>query len=473
MGVLDTQTIRRRKGNRYLRRDRSAPDHRTTGRTRAPEPAPRARREQVQYRVRAPEGPSRWATGAEAVVAAAVYAAQVLGRWAWLATRTLVWLGGRGLAGLARASVAGLRAALRALAWFAALGWRAGIAAARGMGLAAQRAQPHVERGARASVELGWEGARASARLGRRAATYSAAQLRTQAEDMRDGFPDLQQGASLARRQARGLWASIVAGMRRRGWLARPPWRRALRVAAVTVGLGAATWGVAVAAVLVPPALVRSDALAVETIDVAGHDRVAVDQILAAAGVEPGDNLLAVELPQVADDVRALPWIGDVQLRRRYPDRLCITVVEREPVLLLADQSLWFVDPDGEVFKRVEPREWIDLPVVTGLSMEDRVADPEGCRQRLREAHGVVQAFAASRSMEPEDIGELHLLPAGGFVVRTTRDGVALRLDERDVERGLARLDTLLERDLLSLAAVDQVDLSLRNQVVATRKAEL
>lgn len=111
--------------------------------------------------------------------------------------------------------------------------------------------------------------------------------------------------------------------------------------------------------------------------------------------------------------------------------------------------------------------------MITGLTLDDRVSDPAGCRARLREANSVVQAFEASRSLDADDIGELHLLASGGFLVRTTRDGVALRLDEVDYRRGLTRLDTLLERDLLSLVAVEQVDLSLRNQVVATRKAEL
>lgn len=330
MGVLDTQRVRRRKENRYTRKDSAAVDTRITGWSRREQASPSraAYRERTEYRVRVRERGARAGAMLETVAAGAVY------------------LAGSGTRLAGRATRAGAR-----------LAWRGLLATLRGLGFAVRKAHPHVKRGAKTSLEVSVQGARASAQLGRRAAVYSAVQLRNQADDMKDGFPDVREWASLARQGAANARTRLVDGMRRRGWLVRPPWRRALRHAGLTAAAIALVWLVAIAVVVIPPAMIRSEAFTVEDIAVVGHDHIDPDEILIAAGVQPGDNLLAIELARVADDVRALEWIEGVQLRRRYPNRLSISVTEREPVLLLADQGLWFVDNSGEVFKRVEPEE--------------------------------------------------------------------------------------------------------------------
>ncbi|MDP7110861.1 MAG: FtsQ-type POTRA domain-containing protein [Myxococcota bacterium] len=329
---------------------------------------------------------------------------------------------------------------------------------------ALRRARPHVGKGAR------W-----SANQSRRVASRTRTGLRNQAEYMQDGFPDVRQGAAVVRRGVDGAREQMARNVARVNWpgqLGWPGWRQVGRAIGTGLVLGFASAAVIAAGLVVPAKLEQSGALTVREISVEGYDKVSEQQILTAAGVEYGEQLAQVDLERVADGVRSLPWVESVNLRRRYPDRFAIQVVERDPAMLLADGQLWFVDGQGEVFKPVAPGEWMDLPVVTGLTLDDRVADPDGARRRLREVEALVGAVDEAASLNAADIAEIELLATGGYRIRTADAGVALELGPADYERGLERLDTLLNAELLELDGVTEVDLSLRNQVVAVRKVD-
>lgn len=358
----------------------------------------------------------------------------------------------------------------------AGLVWRGVSATALGLRKAAVVLSPRVRWGVRTSARLGVNGAVTSARVGRRVAVRTRVGLRNQAEDMRDGFPDLEQGVASGKRAWIRFLGGITQGIDRQrdgGFLARPSLRDAASAGAKGLVIGGTWAAVAAGAMFGPQAVRESQMLCLTEMDVRGNERVDRQALIAASGVELGDNLVTVNLETAADEIQKLEWVESVSLRRAYPDRLAITVQEREPVSLLADGQLWFVDRDAEVFKPVVAGEWVDMPVVSGVTVDDRGVDPVGSRERLRNALKVVEAVGLSRHLDQADIGELRVLDHGGFDVVLAQTGATLHLDESSYETGLQRLDTLLDRELIALDDVSRLDLALRNQVVATWRAEL
>lgn len=67
-----------------------------------------------------------------------------------------------------------------------------------------------------------------------------------------------------------------------------------------------------------------------------------------------GRHVLAVSLEGVRRRLSAHPWVASVELRRELPDRLRVSVVERQPVALLAgEHGLSFLDGEGAVIAPV------------------------------------------------------------------------------------------------------------------------
>ncbi len=76
----------------------------------------------------------------------------------------------------------------------------------------------------------------------------------------------------------------------------------------------------------------QSDArFAVKTIDVAGAVHTAGRDLEAVTGRYRGANLFRLDIAQVQDEIRALPWVRRVDVEKKLPDTLKITVTERRP----------------------------------------------------------------------------------------------------------------------------------------------
>lgn len=93
-------------------------------------------------------------------------------------------------------------------------------------------------------------------------------------------------------------------------------------------------WATGTLAVLVGAiGLIRTPLLDVDHIDVAGAERTGAELVRASSGVATGDRLAGVPLGRVADRIGALPWVGTVRVSRGWPNRVRITVVERQPLV--------------------------------------------------------------------------------------------------------------------------------------------
>ena len=69
-----------------------------------------------------------------------------------------------------------------------------------------------------------------------------------------------------------------------------------------------------------------------------------------------GRHVLAVSLEGVRRRLSAHPWVASVELRRELPDRLRVSVVERQPVALLATEGgLAYLDGEGLPITAVVP----------------------------------------------------------------------------------------------------------------------
>lgn len=84
-------------------------------------------------------------------------------------------------------------------------------------------------------------------------------------------------------------------------------------------------------------------------------------------------NLFDLDLNAVEKRILGHPWIRRVNLQKRFPQTLSISVVFRDPHALLQGKSgnLSYVDTDGKIFGRVNVLARSNLPMLTGISEQD------------------------------------------------------------------------------------------------------
>lgn len=122
--------------------------------------------------------------------------------------------------------------------------------------------------------------------------------------------------------------------------------------------------------------IVRSPYLAVRETVVRGCQELTEKDILTLAAIRPSPNILALNPDAITRRIRANPWIREVFVGREFPDRLVIVVRERKAVALLQREGAFYLlDSEGEPFKKLEPGDEANLPVLTGFVNGGRTND--------------------------------------------------------------------------------------------------
>lgn len=242
------------------------------------------------------------------------------------------------------------------------------------------------------------------------------------------------------------VWASVV-------WFVRRCVRhlaRSLPYALIAVAMMlmpvAAVWGYRYVTV--------APHFGVKEVLVDGNRRLSAQYLLESAGLDRSPNVLALDLESIEARLLEDPWIRAARVERRLPNRVILTIREHEPAALIALGALYLVDRRGKVFKRVEPGEHFDYPVLTGLSRGDLgpEAEPErtGASHRLvRGGLRLLDVWAASPLSEARRVSEVHMDPLFGYALvlgdgPQNEQGAIVRLGRGAIREKLDRLEAIL-----------------------------
>lgn len=108
----------------------------------------------------------------------------------------------------------------------------------------------------------------------------------------------------------------------------------------------------------------------VDSIVVSGTSPYTEEEIIAASGVEKGDNLFALDKVQLGwDIIRRLPYIDEVISARKLPDTLIIEVTQCVPAAVLqSGGEYWLLDLKGKLLERGDAALAEGRPEVLGLT---------------------------------------------------------------------------------------------------------
>lgn len=164
-----------------------------------------------------------------------------------------------------------------------------------------------------------------------------------------------------------------------------------------------------------------SDTFSVKSVEVFGASRLSKEQVLEIAGVRNGANIFRLDLEEAVGKLVSQPWIVSAAAKRRLPDAVELQITERVAAAILHRNGFFYVDENGVVFKKVEPDEQLELPIISGPD-----ADGEGLIAGLK----VVKLATDDQTLNIKDISEIRvksygitIFPIGSLkMVRFKRD---------------------------------------------------
>jgi cell division protein FtsQ len=301
-------------------------------------------------------------------------------------------------------------------------------------------------------------------------------------------------GARARTRSLLPAWLRSSPQARPRPWL--PGWtgpalRRSRRWAAKIVRLPPPGMGIAASILLLAsalgygvvaghhvPALIdwtkdARDAVAnslgfrIAAVSLSGEKEVSREEILTTAGVTGRASLLFLDADAARARLLANPWIGDAAVLKLYPDRLQITITERQAFALWQmNGRVKVIAADGTVLEPFVERRYLGLPFVVGNGAERKAKDFLDVLDRYPDIAAQVRAsiLVAQRRWD--------LLLKNGIDIQLPEINAAAALDR------LVALDQekkLLSRDiaLVDLRLPDRVTVRLSDAAAQARDEAL
>jgi cell division protein FtsQ len=174
--------------------------------------------------------------------------------------------------------------------------------------------------------------------------------------------------------------------------------------------------------------IMTSARFAITEIVVMGNERRAADVLTAESGLMIGSNVFAADLDAARTKLLSDAWITDAILARRLPGTLLIQVTERKAAALVALGDLFLATAEGEPFKRLEPGDPVDLPVVTGVSPDSMAIGRDEAVRALRRAIDLAVEFGRTGLSRRAPLQEVHVGADGAFSLVVGHSGTELVL---------------------------------------------
>jgi cell division protein FtsQ len=190
-------------------------------------------------------------------------------------------------------------------------------------------------------------------------------------------------------------------------------------------------------------ALVADAGFGISDIHISGYRRTPFQSVIAALGMQPGQSIFAADLGAAHARLSRLPWVASADVKRRYPDSIYVSLVEKRPF------ALW-QSPDGIVVVERNGR------VITGDGVERFARLPKlvgaGAPQAAAE---LIDAVAAHRAVAARVAAYQRQSRRRWNIILD--DGVVVKLPETGWRKQLDALERLiidagiLERDVTEI----------------------
>ena len=109
----------------------------------------------------------------------------------------------------------------------------------------------------------------------------------------------------------------------------------------------------------------------VNTFEIHGVENYSEDAVIIASGIELGQSILLVDKSKVASRINTrLPYVQSVQIKRRLPGTVVITVTEGKAAASVRSEydEYWLIDDKGKLMEQVNEDRAASVTQISGVS---------------------------------------------------------------------------------------------------------
>lgn len=195
-----------------------------------------------------------------------------------------------------------------------------------------------------------------------------------------------------------------------------------------------------------------------------GNTHLSDSELRTLTGISKDESLFSVSPKRVSAKLLQSPWVKEVSIRKDFPHRVLIRILESSSFAILEMKGRAFlVDEKGKMLEEMKDAVPF-LPVIT--------ADPFKNRDNFIEALNLAKVVKDSKIATERNRVEI-IADKGPESISLVMDNMVIRMGQGDYERKLNRLLALEDEIKKRSIAVDYVDLRFANRVVVKPISEV
>ena len=206
-------------------------------------------------------------------------------------------------------------------------------------------------------------------------------------------------------------------------------------------------------------------------VKIMGCMNIGESELLDLAKIDFRSNLLNLDLQEVSRLLAQHPWVEKAKVRRDFSGKaLIIEVQERIPRALILLDELYLMDRNGEIFKKAELKEKMDLPILTGVTLQEWKQKDPRTMELLQQALELLGHLEGRKVFSLRDVSEVHLNRKKELTLYTLQGGVPIHFGSGDYADKLNRLEKVLPDLRSKLKSVESLTLNYPKKVVVKMK---
>jgi len=146
--------------------------------------------------------------------------------------------------------------------------------------------------------------------------------------------------------------------------------------------------------------LFKTNYFEISDVIVSNNLQLSKDEIVSYSGVHIGDNTFKIKMSEVREKILKTPFIKDVIIKRKLPDKLLIEVVERRKIAAISYMGLYFfVDNEGIIL--YTSHEIDNTYIIEGFEFESFI---EGEKIKVKNDEDLKKVIALCSLLENSDL---------------------------------------------------------------------
>jgi cell division septal protein FtsQ len=210
----------------------------------------------------------------------------------------------------------------------------------------------------------------------------------------------------------------------------------------------------------------RASFFKLEKIEVSQLNKLTRADVIAQAGIKPGEDLLGLHLGRMGEQLSKNPWVEKVKIRRYLPHTITIEITEQEPMAVASMGYLYYLNSKGDIFKLLTDGDRLDYPVFTGINEEDLSKDPVGSKAAIKSMLSLIDLLKGGELLKLEDVSEIHYDKGYGVTIFMAERGVPVRLGRAGFTEKLERLAKIYGTLQPRMMTLEYIDLDYSDKIV-------